>query len=147
MTFVSGRTSITLTNGAITDWEPDFLGGFPGGGVCDFSFGPQTCDFRSSGPNHISFHFPDVVEQVCSCVQPQTAFNRTGFGTPVAASSGPIPRDRLWVAGSDLGERRPSWLVATAAEDRLSFRRNLYTSFAAASDCRTIAIYVHALLR
>ena len=32
------------------------------------------------------------------------------------------------------------WL-RTAAEDRLSFRRNPHTSFAAASDCRTIAIY------
>jgi hypothetical protein len=33
----------------------------------------------------------------------------------------------------------PHRLVATAAEDCLSFKRNLYTSFAAASDCRTIA--------
>ena len=32
-------------------------------------------------------------------------------------------------------------LSATAEENRLSLRRNLYTSFAAASDCRTIAIY------
>jgi hypothetical protein len=31
--------------------------------------------------------------------------------------------------------------VATAAEDRLSFKRNPHTSFAAASDCRIIAIY------
>src|SRR6266478_4898137 len=38
------------------------------------------------------------------------------------------------------GGRWPSGLVATAAEDRLSFRRNPHTSFAAASDCRTIAI-------
>jgi hypothetical protein len=36
--------------------------------------------------------------------------------------------------------------VATAAEDRLSFKRNPRTSFAAASDCRTIAIYeLHSL--
>jgi hypothetical protein len=42
----------------------------------------------------------------------------------------------------DLGERWPSRLVATAAEDCLSFRRrNPHTSFATASDCRTIAIY------
>jgi hypothetical protein len=34
--------------------------------------------------------------------------------------------------------------VATAAEDRLSINRNLRTSFAAASDCRTIAIYEYA---
>jgi len=33
------------------------------------------------------------------------------------------------------------WLVATAAEDRLSIKRNLYPSFAAANDCQTIAIY------
>ena len=38
-------------------------------------------------------------------------------------------------------ERGPSRLVATAEENRLSIKRNLYTSFAAASDCRTIAIY------
>jgi hypothetical protein len=31
--------------------------------------------------------------------------------------------------------------VAAAKEDRLSFRRNPHTSFAAASDCRTIAIH------
>jgi len=38
--------------------------------------------------------------------------------------------------------RWPSRLVATAAEDRLNFRRrNPHTSFAAVSDCRTIAIY------
>jgi len=31
--------------------------------------------------------------------------------------------------------------AATQAEDRLSIKRNSHTSFAAASDCRTIAIY------
>jgi hypothetical protein len=40
----------------------------------------------------------------------------------------------------DHGERWPARLVATAAKDRLSLRRNR-ASFAAASDCRTIAIY------
>ena len=44
------------------------------------------------------------------------------------------------------GGRWPSGLVATAAEDRLSFRRNPHTSFAAASDCRTIAIYEYTPL-
>jgi hypothetical protein len=48
---------------------------------------------------------------------------------------------RCWPSGPHLGERWPSRLVATAEEDRLSFRRNPHTSFAAASDCRTIAIY------
>jgi hypothetical protein len=43
--------------------------------------------------------------------------------------------------GSHLGSRWPSRLVATAEEDRLNIKRNLYTSFAAASDCRTVAIY------
>jgi len=38
-------------------------------------------------------------------------------------------------------EFRPSQLVATAAEERLSIWRNLHTSFAAASDWQTIAIY------
>jgi hypothetical protein len=46
-----------------------------------------------------------------------------------------------WTARPDLGGRWPSRLVATAAENRLSFRRNPHTSFAAVSDCRTIAIY------
>jgi hypothetical protein len=35
----------------------------------------------------------------------------------------------------------PTRLVATAEEDRLNIWRDLYTSFAAASDSRTIAIY------
>src|SRR5262249_31130281 len=41
----------------------------------------------------------------------------------------------------DLGERwsSSSWLAATASENRLNPRR-MHTSFAAASDCRTIAI-------
>jgi hypothetical protein len=38
-------------------------------------------------------------------------------------------------------ERWPSRLVATAEEDRLNIKRNLHRSFAAASHCRTIAIY------
>jgi hypothetical protein len=38
---------------------------------------------------------------------------------------------------SDLGERWPSRLVATAAEDHLSFHT---LRFAALSDCRTIVI-------
>jgi hypothetical protein len=44
------------------------------------------------------------------------------------------------------GERWSSRLVATASENRLSFRRNSHTSFAAASDCRTIAIYEYTAL-
>ena len=44
-------------------------------------------------------------------------------------------------ARPDLGERWPSQLVATAAEDHLSSRGNSHTSFAAVSDCRAIAIY------
>jgi hypothetical protein len=36
--------------------------------------------------------------------------------------------------------------VATAAEDRLSIERNSHTSFAAASGCRTIAIYEYTSL-
>jgi hypothetical protein len=35
--------------------------------------------------------------------------------------------------------------VATAAEDRLKLRRNPHTSFAAASDCRTIAVSPNAI--
>jgi hypothetical protein len=36
--------------------------------------------------------------------------------------------------------------VATATEDRLSFRRNPHKSFATASDCRAIAIYEYTPL-
>src|SRR5262249_48507105 len=45
----------------------------------------------------------------------------------------------------DLGWRWPSRLVATAAEDRLTDATR--TSFAAASDCRTTAIYEYTPLR
>ena len=45
-------------------------------------------------------------------------------------------KHRKWLIGA-----WPSRLVATAAEDRLNIRRNPHTSFAAASDCRKIAIY------
>jgi len=51
---------------------------------------------------------------------------------------------RCWTSRPDLGERRPSRLVATAAEDRLSIKRNLYTLFAAASNRRAIVIYEYA---
>jgi hypothetical protein len=51
-----------------------------------------------------------------------------------------------WPSWPDLGERWSSRLVATAAENRLSIRRNSHTSFAAASDCRTDAIYEYASL-
>jgi hypothetical protein len=36
---------------------------------------------------------------------------------------------RCWTAGFDLGWRWSARLVATAAEERLSFRRNSHTSF------------------
>jgi len=36
----------------------------------------------------------------------------------------PGPIAGRWTSGPDLGERWPARLVATAAEDRLSFRRN-----------------------
>jgi hypothetical protein len=36
--------------------------------------------------------------------------------------------------------------VATAAEDRLSFRRNPHTPFVAASDCQIIGIYEYTFL-
>jgi hypothetical protein len=56
---------------------------------------------------------------------------RGGGGGPVFCIS----------ARPDLGGRRAFRLVATASENRLSFRRrNPHTSFAAASDCPAIAI-------
>jgi hypothetical protein len=53
----------------------------------------------------------------------------------------PRPHRRCRTSRPNLGERWPSRLVATAAKDRLSIKRNLYTSFAAVSGRRTIAIY------
>jgi hypothetical protein len=72
----------------------------------------------------------------------------TGMGLLLIGASG-ASADSFTVTGSDsdgpvsidLGGRWPSRLVATAEEDRLSIRHNSHTSFAAASDCRTIAIY------
>jgi hypothetical protein len=52
----------------------------------------------------------------------------------------PRTHRRCRTSRSDLGLRWPARLVATTAEDRLSFRRNPHTSFAAASDCRAIEI-------
>src|SRR5262249_55540485 len=51
------------------------------------------------------------------------------------------PHRRRWTAGSHFGGRWSSRLVATPSENRLNFRRNAHASIAAASDCRTIAIY------
>jgi hypothetical protein len=57
------------------------------------------------------------------------------LSTPRGPSRRARPRRRRRIARSDLGERRPSWLVAMAAEDCLKIRRNPRTSFAALSDC------------
>ena len=67
------------------------------------------------------------------------AANATADLAFVPPSSVPGPIAGAGTSGSDLGERWPSRLVATAAEERLSFRRNAHTSFAAASDCRPVA--------
>jgi hypothetical protein len=55
---------------------------------------------------------------------------------------------RWRAARPDLGERwsSSSWLVATASENNLNFGATLNTSFAAASDCRTIATYEYNVL-
>jgi hypothetical protein len=75
-------------------------------------------------------------------VQPMYGGNEiysSSFGVAVPVTVNAAHR-RCWPARPDLGERWPSRLVATAEEDRLNIRRNPHTSFAAASDCRTIAI-------
>jgi hypothetical protein len=51
-----------------------------------------------------------------------------------------VPNCRCGIARPDLGERWPSRLVATAAKDRLKIATRTQF-FAAAIDCRTIAIY------
>src|SRR5262249_15880885 len=73
---VDFNTSVTLTNGAITGWFLHIGGGFPGGGVCDFSFGPNTCAFSSvGGTGTCSFCVrPDLVLQITTAVfDPQFA--------------------------------------------------------------------------
>src|SRR6516165_12234853 len=61
-------------------------------------------------------------------------------GNSVATVSVPGPIAGAGLPRPDLGWRWPSRLVATAAEDRVSFRRNL-RRFVTASDCQTIATY------
>jgi hypothetical protein len=61
------------------------------------------------------------------------------LGSEHSAGSGSRPHRGRRTAGADLGERWSSRLVATSSENRLNILRT--TSFAAASDCRAIAIY------
>src|SRR6516164_2241908 len=82
---------------------------------------------------------------------PHSIRKQDGYGAKLtrADRSYPARGPRLWPCmppRSYLGGRWPSRLVATAAEDRLSIKRNPHTSFAAASDCRTIAIYEYTPL-
>jgi hypothetical protein len=58
-----------------------------------------------------------------------------GFFSTVAGSISVVPGPiaRCGPSRPDLGKRWPSRLVATAEEDRLSFRRNPNTSLGAAS--------------
>jgi hypothetical protein len=57
-----------------------------------------------------------------------------GGKCPIRCGRGTGSSGRRWPSRPDLGEWWPSRLVATAEEDRLNFRRNAHTSFAAASD-------------
>ena len=61
---------------------------------------------------------------------------RPSASSPARIERRPIAR--RWAARPDLGDRWPSGLVATAAENLATQSAQ---SFAAASDCRTIAIY------
>src|SRR6516225_6841508 len=83
-----------------------------------------------------------------------TATSRHGSGraalsTRVAVRSaicGPSTTSWPSTRSSKRAASGPSRLVATAAEDRLNFRRAQFATrlFAAASDCRAIAIYEYA---
>jgi len=85
---VDALTSVTLTNGAITGWSLHIGGGFPGGGVCDFSFGPKICDFTSVGSPDGGF---DKVLQICaSCFDPQGACGPSGTWSLQATVPSPV---------------------------------------------------------
>jgi hypothetical protein len=76
-----------------------------------------------------------------------TQFSFTGLQGALTVSSGVFtPASSVQAQSNDRGLRWTPCLVATAAEDRLSFRRrNPHTSFAAASDCGNNSIYEYTL--
>jgi hypothetical protein len=68
-------------------------------------------------------------ETVHPGIPPATPKGLLGPRGARCVSLGPRPRCRCWPSRSDLGERWPSRLVATAVETRLSVRRNPIHNF------------------
>jgi hypothetical protein len=104
------------------------------------AFSPGGDGGVSSSPERLEPQLPPITDELTSVLafHGQHAF---ALGTAIALAERSWPHRWCWTSRPDLGERWPSRLVATAAEDRLSIKRNPHTSFAAASDCRTLAIY------
>src|SRR5262249_53364395 len=75
-----------------------------------------------------------------------SGLRETGNQVIGTAAAVPGSHRRGWPARSDLGERWPSRLVATAAEDRLSFRRNSYTQrfWFRLSQCHRGVLFSHS---
>ena len=71
-----------------------------------------------SGPNNIINFFMD---DLLSFAPEAGAGFIDRIQMTVSVRSRPRPYRRCWLPWPDLGEHRPSRLVATAAEDRLSF--------------------------
>jgi hypothetical protein len=76
----------------------------------------------------------------------RTCFFPTLTAYPLTRSPATRPHRTRGTARPDLSWRWSYGVVATAAEDRLNFRRYSHTSFAAASDRRAVAIYESAFL-
>jgi hypothetical protein len=94
-TFVSASgTFVTLTNGAITGWSIllETGTGFPASGACDFSFGPNTCNFSSLANVPCVFcQAGDLVQQIStSVVDPFFARGPSGTWSLQAPVPSPI---------------------------------------------------------
>jgi hypothetical protein len=79
-TFVNINSFVTLTNGAITNWN------LSGTGTCGFSFGQVPCGFLSWNPTPI---VRDEVQQICATCGAPAAITNDAPGTWVAVP-GPI---------------------------------------------------------
>jgi hypothetical protein len=112
------RCDVVLAGGA---WQQDLIAFYPGGANLVLNFTTTNvvpCGLDMCG-TLVGFQGGIILSGSVGGVDP----SRYGlFGNHNAAGS-PRPRRRCWTSRPDLGERRPSRLVATAAENRLKRSR------------------------